>query len=387
MKKKVLSVLLCTAMVATMAAGCGSDSAETTKTDDTAKTDNAAKDDAATDDAAKDDAKKEGGMHFEIVSKGFQHAYWQAVLKGAEQKAEELGVTINFVGPNTESDVADQLQMLTSAINAKPDAIGLAALSTDALLDAITTAQSAGIPIIGFDSGVPGAPEGSIAANAATDNYAAGALAAEKTYEAIKDRIAKADGPVRIGVLGQDATSESIVNRGLGFIDKIAELIQADGKTVTVEGNDKYVGDSKVKKTDGADVVIEVAVPAQVGASLSKTDCETILNKEDTIAVYGSNQHSGEAMVSANETLQKFGTGEDQVIGVAFDSGKVIMGAVENGTFLGAITQAPVAMGEKIVELLYAAANGETVEDVDTGCQWYTAENMKDEEIAQNLYE
>lgn len=382
MKKKVLSVLLCTAMVATMAAGCGSDSAETTKTDDTAKTDNAAKDDAAT-----DDAKKEGGMHFEIVSKGFQHAYWQAVLKGAEQKAEELGVTINFVGPNTESDVADQLQMLTSAINAKPDAIGLAALSTDALLDAITTAQSAGIPIIGFDSGVPGAPEGSIAANAATDNYAAGALAAEKTYEAIKDRIAKADGPVRIGVLGQDATSESIVNRGLGFIDKIAELIQADGKTVTVEGNDKYVGDSKVKKTDGADVVIEVAVPAQVDASLSKTDCETILNKEDTIAVYGSNQHSGEAMVSANETLQKFGTGEDQVIGVAFDSGKVIMGAVENGTFLGAITQAPVAMGEKIVELLYAAANGETVEDVDTGCQWYTAENMKDEEIAQNLYE
>ena len=387
MKKKVLSVLLCTAMVATMAAGCGSDSAETTKTDDTAKTDNAAKDDAATDDAAKDDAKKEGGMHFEIVSKGFQHAYWQAVLKGAEQKAEELGVTINFVGPNTESDVADQLQMLTSAINAKPDAIGLAALSTDALLDAITTAQSAGIPIIGFDSGVPGAPEGSIAANAATDNYAAGALAAEKTYEAIKDRIAKADGPVRIGVLGQDATSESIVNRGLGFIDKIAELIQADGKTVTVEGNDKYVGDSKVKKTDGADVVIEVAVPAQVDASLSKTDCETILNKEDTIAVYGSNQHSGEAMVSANETLQKFGTGEDQVIGVAFDSGKVIMGAVENGTFLGAITQAPVAMGEKIVELLYAAANGETVEDVDTGCQWYTAENMKDEEIAQNLYD
>ena len=387
MKKKVLSVLLCTAMVATMAAGCGSDSAETTKTDNTAKTDNAAKDDAATDDAAKDDAKKEGGMHFEIVSKGFQHAYWQAVLKGAEQKAEELGVTINFVGPNTESDVADQLQMLTSAINAKPDAIGLAALSTDALLDAITTAQSAGIPIIGFDSGVPGAPEGSIAANAATDNYAAGALAAEKTYEAIKDRIAKADGPVRIGVLGQDATSESIVNRGLGFIDKIAELIQADGKTVTVEGNDKYVGDSKVKKTDGADVVIEVAVPAQVDASLSKTDCETILNKEDTIAVYGSNQHSGEAMVSANETLQKFGTGEDQVIGVAFDSGKVIMGAVENGTFLGAITQAPVAMGEKIVELLYAAANGETVEDVDTGCQWYTAENMKDEEIAQNLYE
>lgn len=386
MKKKVVSVLLCTAMVATMAAGCGaSDSKDAAKTDDTAKTDDAAKDDAAADDT-KDEAPAED-MHFEIVSKGFQHAYWQAVLKGAENKAKELGVTINFVGPADESATAEQLQQLTNAINAQPKAIGLAALSTDALLDAITTAQSSGIPIVGFDSGVPGAPEGAIVANAATDNYAAGALAAEKTYEAIKDRVANADGSVRIGVLGQDATSESIVNRGLGFIDKIAELVQADGKTVTVEGNDKYVADSKVEATEGADVVIEVAVPAKVDAALSKTDCETILNKKDTIAVYGSNQHSGEAMVSANETLQKFGTGEDQVIGVAFDSGKVIMSAVENGTFLGAITQAPVAMGEKVVELLYAAAKGEAVEDVDTGCQWYTAENMKDEEIAQNLYE
>ncbi len=381
MKKKVVSVLLCTAMVATMAAGCGaSDSKDAAKTDDTAKTDDAAKDDAADEAPAED-------MHFEIVSKGFQHAYWQAVLKGAENKAKELGVTINFVGPADESATAEQLQQLTNAINAQPKAIGLAALSTDALMDAITTAQSSGIPIVGFDSGVPGAPEGAIVANAATDNYAAGALAAEKTYEAIKDKVANAEGSVRIGVLGQDATSESIVNRGLGFIDKIAELVQADGKTVTVEGNDKYVADSKVEATEGADVVIEVAVPAKVDAALSKTDCETILNKKDTIAVYGSNQHSGEAMVSANETLQKFGTGEDQVIGVAFDSGKVIMSAVENGTFLGAITQAPVAMGEKVVELLYAAAKGEAVEDVDTGCQWYTSENMKDEEIAQNLYE
>ena len=32
---------------------------------------------------------------YEIVSKGFQHQYWQAVLKGAEKKAEELGVEIN----------------------------------------------------------------------------------------------------------------------------------------------------------------------------------------------------------------------------------------------------------------------------------------------------
>ena len=63
------------------------------------------------------------------------------------------------------------------------------------------------------------------------------------------------------------------------------------------------------------------------------------------------------------------------------------MNAVRSGVFAGAITQAPVAMGEKLVETLVAAANGETVEDIDTGCQWYTAENMDDPKIAQNLYE
>ena len=388
MKKKVLSVLLSTAMVATMFAGCGSKKDEAASTDST-------KDDAATEDTADEgdkaedsgDAAPAGDMHFEIVSKGFQHAYWQAVKKGADNKAKELGVTINFVGPNTESDIADQVQMLNNAINASPSAIGFAALDTQAALDAIQTAMDSGIPIIGFDSGVSGAPDGAVLANASTDNYAAGELAAEKTYEAIKDTIANASGTVRIGVLSQDATSESVGNRGLGFIDKMGELCIAAGKTVNVEGNQKFIADSKVEKTEGANVIIEVAVPATVDASLSKTDCETLLNKDDTIAIYGSNQHSGEAMVSANETLQKFGTGEGKVIGVAFDSGAVIKGAVADGTFLGAITQAPVAMGEKLVELLVAAANGESVADTDTGCQWYTAENMDSEEIAQNLYD
>lgn len=44
-------------------------------------------------------------------------------------------------------------------------------------------------------------------------------------------------------------------------------------------------------------------------------------------------------------------------------------------------------MGEAVIQQLYNAATGATVEDVDTGCQWFTAENMDDPEIAQNLYD
>jgi len=323
------------------------------------------------------------GMNIEIVSKGFQHQYWQAVKKGAEEKAAELGVTINFVGPANESAYDEQLQQLNSAIAANPAAIGLAALSTETCLDAIKTAQEKGLPIIGFDSGVPGAPEGAIYANAATDNYAAGQLAAEKVYEAIKDRIAAADGVVRIGVSAQDNVSESVTLRGLGFIDKMAELVGG----VKLEGDAFYVGAATCENKDDAKVVIETLVPAQVTSELSLIDCNTLLSKDDIIAIYGSNQHSAEAIVAANENLQVCGTGDGDVIAAGFDSGATIKAAVADGVFLGAITQAPVAMGAAVVDLCVKAANGEEVSDVDTGCQWYTAENMNDPEIAQNLYD
>jgi ribose transport system substrate-binding protein len=270
--------------------------------------------------------------------------------------------------------------MLQNAINAQPDAIGLAALDTKACLDAIVTASEAGIPIVGFDSGVPGA-EDYIAANAATDNYAAGVLAAEETFKLIEGKLAKG---VRIGVMGQDATAESIINRGLGFIDKMGELVKGKGLSVVVTGNDKYVADSKVDKGDSADVIIEVVVPAEVKNELSITDGQTLLNKADTICIYGSNQFSAENLVTADDNIGRLGK---DVVGVGFDSGAAVKAAVKSGKLAGAITQAPVAMGEKLVELLHNAADGKSVADVDTGCQWYTAENMDNAEISQNLYD
>lgn len=59
MKRKILSALLCVAMTATMLAGCGNKSNESTDDKNQEATDDAAADDAAddaTDDAAGDDA-------------------------------------------------------------------------------------------------------------------------------------------------------------------------------------------------------------------------------------------------------------------------------------------------------------------------------------------
>ena len=48
----------------------------------------------------------------------------------------------------------------------------------------------------------------------------------------------------------------------------------------------------------------------------------------------------------------------------AFKAGAALKAAVKSGKLAGAITQAPVAMGEKLVELLHNAATGQAVADV-----------------------
>ena len=67
-----------------------------------------------------------------IVSKGFQHQFWQAVKQGAEEEAKAQGAKITFEGPPTEQDIEQQVTMLTNAIQKKPAAIGFAALDSKA---------------------------------------------------------------------------------------------------------------------------------------------------------------------------------------------------------------------------------------------------------------
>ncbi len=393
MKKKVLATLLSAAMVATLIAGCGSQEAAAPAPEapaEEAPAEEAPADDAAAEEEAPADSAAAGGDYsFEIIVKSYQSSYWQAAVTGVNQKAEELGVKVNCTGPNAESDIADQVNMLNNAINAAPNGIGLAACDQDACLDSLQTALDKGIPVVCFDSGIPDAPDGSVYATVATDNYAAGATAAENLYPALKDKIASATAPVRIGEVNQEATSESITSRGLGFIDKFAELASADGKTVAVIGNEYYVNNCKDKGDEAsADVIIEVAVPAQTTVELCATEASVILNKADTIGMFGSNQVAAEGILTANENLDVLGTDPaSSILAAGFDAGSVIKGAITSGKMFGAVTQSPLAMGQTTVEILTQIANGETVSDVPTQGYWYDSTNMEDNSIAPNLYD
>ena len=65
-----------------------------------------------------------------LISKGFQHQFWQAVKKGAEEQAKADNVKITFEGPETEAMVDKQIDMLSADLAKHPNAIGFAALNS-----------------------------------------------------------------------------------------------------------------------------------------------------------------------------------------------------------------------------------------------------------------
>ena len=76
--------------------------------------------------------KGDGTQTIYLVSKGFQHRFWQAVKEGAVKAGQEYGYKVEFVGPDDETKVTQQLDQLQTALDSKPAAIGFAALDSAA---------------------------------------------------------------------------------------------------------------------------------------------------------------------------------------------------------------------------------------------------------------
>jgi ribose transport system substrate-binding protein len=293
-------------------------------------------------------AKVDGKRYVAVISKGFQHQYWQAVKKGAEQAADDLNVKVTFVGPETESQVDKQVEMLRNALDKKPDAIGLAALDSKAVLPLLEQAQNKKIPVVAFDSGV----EGDIpVATAATDNKAAAALAADKMAELIGEK-------GEVAIVAHDQTSKTGVDRRDGFVDQIKSKYP-NIKIVDIQ----YGAGDQLKSTDAAKAILQ-AHPNLKG-------------------LFGTNEGSAIGVINAVKELNKKSV---KVIG--FDSGKLQIDAIKGGVMAGAITQNPIAIGYETVKAAVDTLDGKEVsKSIDTGFFWYDKTNIDDSKTKEVLYE
>lgn len=291
----------------------------------------------------------EDALDIALISKGFQHQFWQAVKKGAEEAAEEHGVTISFDGPAAETEIDSQLQMFQAAIDRAPDAICFAALDPEACVPLYDRAEGADIPIVEFDAGCDSDYSQNLAA---TDNKAAGAIAAEHLAEAI-------GGKGEIAIVAHSQINATSVDRRDGFVDYIEE------NNPDIEIVDIQYGDGDHLKS--ADVA-----KAMIGAN-------------DLVGMYGTNEGSAIGVVNA---VQELGLTGDDIKVVGFDSGSAQQEAIRDGVMLGAVTQDPQSIGRLTVEAAISAVKGEDLEEfTDTGSYWYDADNIDDDEIQAMVYD
>jgi len=329
--KKMLFTLLAVLVVFGLIAGCAPQATEAPEAE-----------------APEAEAPEGETPYIPVISKGFQHQFWQAVKLGSEQAAEELGVEITFEGPESEAMVDKQVEMFQTALDKNPAAICLAAVDSKAFQPLLEQAQAAGIPVIGFDSGVDSDIPVS---TAATDNIAAAAEAADRMADLI-------GGSGEVAVIAHDQTSRTGIDRVDGFVGKM----ESDYPDITVV-DVQYGGGDQLKSTDLAKAIIQ-AHPNLKG-------------------FFGANGGSIIGVLNAVSELDM----EGDIVVIGYDSGQQQMDAIRSGAEAGAITQNPIGIGYKCVEAAVKAINGEELpETIDTGFMWYDADNIDDEEIQAVLY-
>ena len=332
--------------------------------------------------------KDNGKLYIPVMAKGEQHQFWQAVKKGAEDAAAKYEVEIYFAGPASETEIDKQVEMIKTEMAKNPKAMALAALSTDAVKEILQDCADKNIPVIGFDSGVPGDTSGALKATASTNNENAAAIAAVKFGEhedlVAAMKAATVDAPVIIACLSQDAVSASVTGRTTGFVNKMKEVAAQYG-TVAVTGHEKWAeGDASA-----ASIIIEVAISATTEATAVQTAANALLAKDNLIALFCSNEGAVTGFLSSvsdGADLAEGGKYAGLVV-AGFDAGKAQKDAVRKGLFYGSVTQDPYKIGYLAVELAVKAAKGEAVADVDTGAQWYDASNIDNEDIALLVYD
>ncbi|MGN1170092.1 MAG: substrate-binding domain-containing protein [Lachnospiraceae bacterium] len=307
MKKKLLAILCGMTMLVATLTGCGGQKAETT-------------------DATASAGASAGGAKIALITMDSIDQHWVTLNEGAQKAAGELGVTVDFMSPNTKDD-AQQIECVNNAVAGGYQAIIVAANGPDAISSALKDAQSQGVKIVYVDSPANVDAE----ATFSTDNKAAGKTAGEQMIAALEAAgVTSGD----IGIVNVNAATDSCVAREEGFRSAF------DGKGYNLLETQYGEGD----------------------AAKSQSIAENYIT-QGVVGIFGCNEGSTAGTGNAIKA-----SGKD-VIGVGFDKSDAIQNLITDGFLLCTMAQNPDVMGSKGVEACVKALEGEGLggEVVDTG--------------------
>jgi len=112
-----------------------------------------------------------------VVPKATAHLFFVSIHGGVDRAAKEFGVEVLWNGPNEETDHARQIQIVDAFVAQRVDGLAISATDERALVAPLERAIAAGIPVSVFDSAVN---LENYVTFVATDNFAAGCLAAQE---------------------------------------------------------------------------------------------------------------------------------------------------------------------------------------------------------------
>lgn len=292
--------------------------------------------------------QQQGAIRIAVIPKGTLHDFWGSVHEGAKQAAAELGVTVEWKGPDPEGDREAQVRVVENFVSKGVKGIVLAPVDDRALAPVVAEAAAAGIPTVVIDSALQGTKH---VAYVATDNKQGGALAARHLGGLL-------GGKGTVVVLRFMEGSASTMEREAGFLETLA----AEFPGVKVLSDNQYGGDS------------EKAYKA----------AESLLTAHPQVdAAFASNESTSMGMLRALQDAKLAG----KVRFCGFDSSPRLAEGLVQGAVHGLVLQDPVAIGREGVRAMVAHLRGTPVQrDVRTALVLATPQNLADAQVKSLLF-
>jgi ribose transport system substrate-binding protein len=261
---------------------------------------------------------------------------------GAQAKAKELGVTLDFQGPD-EFDASQQIPVLDAVTAKSPDAILIAPTDTKALFAPITqAAQNSKIVLVDTTLDDPSMAVSQIA----SDNTAGGKTAGDTLLKLI-------GGKGKVMIINVKPGISTTDQRGKGFEDAVK------GKSGV-----EYLG-QEYSNND----------PAKAAAIVTAT----LAKNPDLKGIFATNLFSAEGAASGLRQAGKLG----QVKIVGFDAGPKQVQDLKDGLVEALIAQKPADIGAQGVEQAYNALTGKpTTKKIGTDSVSITKDNLADNQDA-----
>jgi ribose transport system substrate-binding protein len=290
-----------------------------------------------------------------VIPKSTGGEFWETVNKGAQQAAQELGVTMKWEGTVTETEIAEQNKIIENMVNMGVQGIALAPLNQKASRKEVENAVKTGIPVVVFDSAVDGTAHSSYVA---TDNKHGGTLGAQELVRLIGKKKA------RVMCMRFVQGTGSTEARAAGFI----ETAKAAGYEVAA---DPYPDTGTIEgcKTAAANALEKFVKQGRL----------------DLDGVFACNLYSTIGLASALEDLRKGGVKVD-VKFVGFDTSKKLVAEVQDGKINTLVAQNPSRMGYLAVETIVKVVRKEKVPAIiDTGTVLVTKEKLASDPEVRKL--